>query len=66
LHEYVWNNKIVITTGNNPWYGILSKPGLRDIAYENIPLTRDAKLRLFVNIPLLTLSTRIFTWPGVR
>jgi len=57
---------MVITTGHNPWYGIFSKPGLRDIGYENIPLTRDAELRLFVNIPLLTLSTRIFTWPGVR
>jgi hypothetical protein len=30
--------------------------GLRDIGYENIPMTRDAKLRLFVNLPLLTLS----------
>jgi hypothetical protein len=40
--------------------------GLRDIGYENIPMTRDVKLRLFVNIPFLTLSTRIFTWPGVR
>jgi hypothetical protein len=39
--------------------------GSRDIGYENIPMTRDAKLRLFVNIPLFTLSTKIFTWPGV-
>jgi hypothetical protein len=29
--------------------------GSRDLGYENIPMTRDAKLRLFVNIPLLTL-----------
>jgi hypothetical protein len=61
-------NKLPLRSPNGPCCGMEYSHnwGLRDIGYDNIPMTRDAKLRLFVNIPLVTLSTRIFTWPGVR